>query len=571
MWFRPNQSLDTVSSGGGGGGGTERLRESLKNQMRRFRSSDATSPTIATSAAAVSPLASPRSPIDFCHDSSFAAQQPAANAADFIHRDDVATPAVATNEADDDRVDAGLLAVMRSPSGRKLARQLDAGGKDGKVTAVSAEKKFKSKQRTKSKLVELDKNRHQLVAGNGRKSSAPPDLDTTQIAKQQQQSAAAAGHSKHVRSHSNLNFNALLRYKLTNRVLASVDFESMRRKSVSGERFLAGLVRGRDANGAPKIGKITTPTRTSSVARSDRSIDEEQRSSSDDGDENVDVDGVDGDVDGTDHIDNAAASTTLIFQHPTTAVHSSSSSSATLVEPNRKSPSLGARVAAHFGGDSSKNSSVSSSCSASSSASGRLSKLSKVKKQHRTSRISGLYTQNSFGNLAGLRKLHLTCFAFESRLVIVGISDLCVTDLQRSLCVLIYSIHPDRPSSSGVQRQPSDRRSDQSAIGLHNLTHASSAHHHHHHHQQSGDSSAQLIGVEQQPHHHHHHHDATGLSIGGADGRDAAEQRDNGSSKQSKSAPVSVNRSESYKERLSHRRGRNTRRKTSDPSFSKSK
>jgi len=35
-----------------------------------------------------------------------------------------------------------------------------------------------------------------------------------------------------------------------------------------------------------------------------------------------------------------------------------------------------------------------------------------------------------------------------------------------------------------------------------------------------------------------------------------------------KSAPVSVNRSESYKERLSNKRNRNSRRKTSDPSLS---
>lgn len=403
MWFRQNQSLDTVSStggtggGSGGGGGTDRLRESLKNQMRRFRSSDATSPTVPTS-----PLASPTTttPIDLCNRSF-----PAADAADFIHRDD----------ADADCVDAGLLAVMRSPSGRKLARQLDAGtGKDGKICS-SAEKKFKSKQRTKSKLVELDKNNRHLIAsttvGNGgqRKSSAPPDLDTTQIAKQQQQQSATNA-SKHVRSHSNLNFNALLRYKLTNRVLASVDFESMRRKSVSGERFLAGLVRGRDATGAPKVGKVTTPTRKPSVARSDRSKDDDEQSSSDEDSDNG-ADGADGaandngqDVTDNATADNAAIGTTLIFQHPPAALNNSIS-----LAEHKKSPSLGARVAAHFssgggggGGDSSKNSSVSSSTSAS-SASGRLSKLSKVKKQHRSTRISGLYTQNSFGNYDDLR------------------------------------------------------------------------------------------------------------------------------------------------------------------------
>lgn len=42
-------------------------------------------------------------------------------------------------------------------------------------------------------------------------------------------------------------------------------------------------------------------------------------------------------------------------------------------------------------------------------------------------------------------------------------------------------------------------------------------------------------------------------------------------SSKSKSAPVSVNRSESYKETLAHRRNRKNRRKTSDPSLSKTK
>lgn len=40
------------------------------------------------------------------------------------------------------------------------------------------------------------------------------------------------------------------------------------------------------------------------------------------------------------------------------------------------------------------------------------------------------------------------------------------------------------------------------------------------------------------------------------------------SSVKAKSAPVSVNRSESFKERLSQKRNRSNRRKTSDPSLS---
>ncbi|XP_054736749.1 uncharacterized protein LOC129243621 [Anastrepha obliqua] len=52
-----------------------------------------------------------------------------------------------------------------------------------------------------------------------------------------------------------------------------------------------------------------------------------------------------------------------------------------------------------------------------------------------------------------------------------------------------------------------------------------------------------------------------------AEGKDARRERLHQQHQQNKSAPVSVNRSESYKERLSQKRNRNSRRKTSDPSL----
>lgn len=315
MWFRQNQPMDT-----------DRIRESLKNQMRRFRSSDAsatvmpvTPPTGATIGADV---------VDF------------RRLASEIHCDagDV-VGGIAIGDCD-----PCLLAVMRSPSGRKLAKQLDGGGggsgsnKDGKpASPLAADTKFKSKQRTKAKLVELDKNRCA-----SRKTSAPPGLDNTQIAK-------TGGGRKHVRSHSNLNFNALLRYKLTNRVLATVDSDSGRRKSVSGESFLAGLVRGKDALRAQKsVHSYDEPT------------------SSDNGD---------GDDDGGDASDADASVARLPVP--------------TVCAEHKKSPSLGARVAAHFG---------SSGADSSGGGSSARTKLSKMKKHRHNSRITGLYTQNSFGN-----------------------------------------------------------------------------------------------------------------------------------------------------------------------------
>ncbi|XP_017469602.1 PREDICTED: uncharacterized protein LOC108361490 [Rhagoletis zephyria] len=66
--------------------------------------------------------------------------------------------------------------------------------------------------------------------------------------------------------------------------------------------------------------------------------------------------------------------------------------------------------------------------------------------------------------------------------------------------------------------------------------------------------------------------DMGGTAAADANAQDAAEGKDARRERlhqhhQNKSAPVSVNRSESYKERLSQKRNRNSRRKTSDPSL----
>ncbi|XP_031622413.1 uncharacterized protein LOC116340198 isoform X2 [Contarinia nasturtii] len=98
----------------------------------------------------------------------------------------------------------------------------------------------------------------------------------------------------------------------------------------------------------------------------------------------------------------------------------------------------------------------------------------------------------------------------------------------------------DRPSQASVVRQPSDRRSDpnnslnSTAQSNHPTTNEFNTSH-------SIDNETSIHEVDN-------------------------ENRD---STKSKSAPVSVNRSESYKERLSHKRNhRNNRRKISDPSLS---
>lgn len=419
---------------------TDRIRESLKNQMRRrFRSSHdstgttppATSPTTATPP----PASLSSSPSHDHTDNAAAAAAPNASAL----RDAILRDRHHQHHLDNDAASASSLSpapVMRSPSARKLT-------KSDKDSAEQQHKKFKNNRITKStsrpKLADLDKNHLHLHPPNNRKSSAPPDLDTEHIAK----SAAAAGAAKtttaaaarkHMRSHSNLNFNALLRYKLTNRVLATVDFgDSVRRKSdgiagrnssgggggsSSGESgFLAGLVRSGVAYRSRRQTAMTSSRESTPVA--DREPQRQLQRAADtnankDNDHN-ECDGndeEDSDVDTADDEDTADDDDDDDDADETTDVETSENGSdcATVVVMNRKkrdyikekeaaaeaarvykkSPSLSARVAAHFTGTDV----------------GCKHQLAKLKKQRRNSRVAGVYTQNSFGNfLFGLRSV----------------------------------------------------------------------------------------------------------------------------------------------------------------------
>lgn len=255
---------------------------------------------------------------------------------------------------------------------------------------------------------------------NSRKSSAPPDLDTAQIAKAAAKTAAAR---KHMRSHSNLNFNALLRYKLTNRVLATVDFgDSVRRKSEgissgggggssnSESGFLAGLVRsGKEVARRSRrntASRETTPVSDRESKRSaaadtinvDKDVDNDHESSdsNDDDDEKEDDDKTDDYTDNDDENsdDDDDDDDCPVSRSKKRDYIKEKEAAAEAARVYKKSPSLSARVAAHF-----------------TSTDGGKNKLSKLKKQQRrNSRISGLYTQNSFGkSWFGLVSLDLFC------------------------------------------------------------------------------------------------------------------------------------------------------------------
>ncbi|XP_055318841.1 uncharacterized protein LOC129576874 isoform X6 [Sitodiplosis mosellana] len=117
------------------------------------------------------------------------------------------------------------------------------------------------------------------------------------------------------------------------------------------------------------------------------------------------------------------------------------------------------------------------------------------------------------------------------------------TRRQEDECGADDLLQVDRPSQASVVRQPSDRRSDANN-SLNSTTQSS-------HHPTTNELNTS----------HSIDNDTSGIHT------DA--DHDNRDSTKSKSAPVSVNRSESYKERLSHKRNhRNNRRKISDPSLS---
>lgn len=128
-----------------------------------------------------------------------------------------------------------------------------------------------------------------------------------------------------------------------------------------------------------------------------------------------------------------------------------------------------------------------------------------------------------------------------------------------------HTFSADRQSSASITRHPSDRRVDP------NNSSNASAHAH---------NSSELIASHSvdadstTPDAEHEHKDRwvdAGIGFSSfffprCDQPDPIVHFN--CSTKSKSAPVSVNRSESYKERLSHKRNRNNRRKTSDPSLS---
>lgn len=259
MWFRPGQ-MDT-----------DRFRvSSFKNRMRRFKS-----------------------PVKI---------ETASN--DEIDED---VDAKKTPKIDNDNL------IIRSPSGRRLS-------KTDKDKILLTDRKFKTnrvvKSSSKGKITDLEK-RDSLKGRTNRKISAPPVLDTVEAT-----ATVIVAPKKNVRSHSNLNLNALLRYRLSNKKLSHAEIDRMRRKSIT-------------SNSA----KTDKKPNNVDVDESDKSDVSSYVNGNDDDDEEV--------------------------------FHSCEEPEIT----KKTSPSLGARVAAHFNEQKTK----------------------KNKKKRKTSRAS-LYSQSSFGN-----------------------------------------------------------------------------------------------------------------------------------------------------------------------------
>lgn len=171
MWFRPGQ-MDT-----------DRFRvSSFKNRMRRLKS-----------------------PVKI---------ETASN--DEIEED--------SDENETVKVDDDNIVVQRSPSGRRLS-------KSEKDKLLLTDRKFKNnrvvKSSSKGKITDLEK-RDSLKGRNNRKISAPPVLDTVEAT-----ATVIVAPKKNVRSHSNLNLNALLRYRLSNKKLSHAEIDRMRRKSIT--------------------------------------------------------------------------------------------------------------------------------------------------------------------------------------------------------------------------------------------------------------------------------------------------------------------------------------------------
>lgn len=342
MWFRQgSQSVDT-----------DRIRASIKSRMRRFRSPDKTTTTTS--------IPSVDQP-----DNAGLLQRPTSapqlRKAAVISEADIDDE----NEIDERRNAAAPLSVQRSPSGKKLYKP------ENKEKSLLTDRKFKNKRivksGSKSKLVDsVAADAKVRTGGTLRKTSAPQVLHTDKMSMAAVEVVSAVPDiiKKHVRSHSNLNLNALLRYKLTNRKLSTADFERLRRKSVTSETA--------SGSGAVFVdAKQSDQPLTTTLGQSTTDLTSARNSQTDDDDEEQ-------------------------------FLSASEDCSSTEVVVQKKSPSLGARMAARFA-DSSANKAKKK----------KLKKLQKeseeaappaveiVEKRHRKSASLGseLFKQNSFGTL----------------------------------------------------------------------------------------------------------------------------------------------------------------------------
>lgn len=338
MWFRQGtQSVDT-----------DRIRASIKNRMRRFRSPDKASNASVDEPDNVQPAPVTvliNKPPVICEDT-----------------DD-------ENEIEHRRIAAAAATVQRSPSGKKLY-------KNDKDKTLLTDRKFKNKRivksASKSKLI-VDSGDTKVRGVSLRKTSAPPVFNTDQVTVATPDvvtvttaSAALTVPKKHVRSHSNLNLNALLRYKLTNKKLSTAEFERLRRKSVTSEVVAVPVAEVKEVDTKSQHSSddssseptITLPTSESNGAAVPNGV-----HASDDDEE--------------------------VFL---SASEDANSSTVEVVPAQKKSPSLGARMAARF-------------AESSSSKAKKASKLKKQQKEqqqqqqnHRKSSSgSELFKQNSFG------------------------------------------------------------------------------------------------------------------------------------------------------------------------------
>lgn len=353
MWFRQGQSVDA-----------DGFRVSLKNRMRRFRSPEKNATINST--------------------------------ASLDHGDPSATQSVdarLTRSTDDAALDQlnqikSTTATTLPPASSQKKQYKNDKDKTSTAPAAAAtlltDRKFKNnrivKSSSKGKLVDSGETANgKSRSANARKISSPPVLETGGTQKISGAALAAAAVKKHVRSHSNLNLNVLLRYKLTNKKqLSSADFDRIRRKSLSGEAVLLSALEEPPTTLTPLVTEPKVNAADEQTTSQDDVIpvdvvvviddaNEAKNVCGDNNDElNVDDNGGGCEDDDEDVFHKPAASTIVLVED---------------VKTNKKSPSLGARVAARF----------------SESATARAKKAKQKKRKN--SRGSTLYQQNSFGKI----------------------------------------------------------------------------------------------------------------------------------------------------------------------------